>query len=105
MTHRPETRLRGSGDPVLRPSRSVRRGQFAGGTRDAEECLQLPQCKGSLTMGPARRRGLGRRSIPGPHMQGSWTSAEPSILIQVGRVQGDRREGGHPRERRDLDLH
>ncbi|KAJ1204906.1 hypothetical protein NDU88_000341 [Pleurodeles waltl] len=101
----PETRLQESGDPVLSPSRSGRRGQFAGGTKDAEECLKLPQCKVSPIAGLTSRWGPGLQLIPGPHTQGSWTtSAEPSILIRVGRVQGDRREGGYPRERRDRDL-
>ncbi|KAJ1150875.1 hypothetical protein NDU88_003662 [Pleurodeles waltl] len=39
----PEIRLQESGDPVLRSSQSGRRGQFACGTKDAEECLRLPQ--------------------------------------------------------------
>ncbi|KAJ1096932.1 hypothetical protein NDU88_002062 [Pleurodeles waltl] len=93
-------RLQESGDPVLRLSRSCRRGQLASGTKNVEECLRLPQCEGEAR---CRGRGHGRRSIPGPHAQGSWTSAEPSIFVWVGRVQGDPREGGHPRERRDRD--
>ncbi|KAJ1119118.1 hypothetical protein NDU88_007304 [Pleurodeles waltl] len=71
----PESWLRRSGDQVLSPSRTARRGQLAGGTRDVAGNPGMRTwvlgslnagSEGSLPVGLVRRRGPGRQPIYDP---------------------------------------
>ncbi|KAJ1207612.1 hypothetical protein NDU88_003002 [Pleurodeles waltl] len=95
-----ETRLRESGDLVQHLSHPAGRGSPPAGPRMQKSTLGCLSAKAVRLWEQTRRWGPGRRSILGPHTQGSLTSAEPSKPRPGRQGPGRSSVGGAPEGKR-----